>query len=71
MLSNTELALADLDDTYERAIHRVQKKAKGGDKRRQSGTLAALENACRTRPEAGDAAFAGPERTKIKRLSVI
>lgn len=28
---NTELALADLD-TCERAIHRVQKKAKGGDK---------------------------------------
>lgn len=28
---NTELALADLD-TCERAIHRIQKKAKGGDK---------------------------------------
>lgn len=28
---NTELALSDLD-TCERAIHRVQKKAKGGDK---------------------------------------
>ncbi len=47
---NTELALADLD-TCERAIHRVQKKAKGGDKDAKA-ELAALENACRT-AEAG------------------
>ncbi len=38
---NTELALADLD-TCERAIHRVQKKAKGGDKDAKA-ELAALE----------------------------
>ena len=31
LVINTELALSDLD-TCERAIHRVQKKAKGGDK---------------------------------------
>lgn len=41
---NTELALADLD-TCERAIHRVQKKAKGGDKDAKA-ELAVLENAC-------------------------
>lgn len=38
---NTELALADLD-TCERAIHRVQKKAKGGDKDAKA-ELAVLE----------------------------
>ncbi len=38
---NTELALSDLD-TCERAIHRVQKKAKGGDKDAKA-ELAALE----------------------------
>ncbi|MBK0081391.1 redox-regulated ATPase YchF [Kosakonia cowanii] len=38
---NTELALADLD-TCERAIHRVQKKAKGGDKDAKA-ELSALE----------------------------
>lgn len=43
---NTELALSDTD-TCERAIHRVQKKAKGGDKDAKA-ELAALENACRT-----------------------
>lgn len=41
---NTELALADLD-TCERAIHRVQKKAKGGDNDAKA-ELAVLENAC-------------------------
>lgn len=43
---NTELALSDLD-TCERAIHRVSKKAKGGDKDAKV-ELAALENACRS-----------------------
>lgn len=38
---NTELALADLD-TCERAIHRLQKKAKGGDKEAKN-ELAVLE----------------------------
>lgn len=38
---NTELALSDLD-TCERAIHRVSKKAKGGDKDAKV-ELAALE----------------------------
>lgn len=41
---NTELALADLD-TCERAIHRVQKKAKGGDKDAKA-ELAVWKNAC-------------------------
>ncbi|MCB7520113.1 redox-regulated ATPase YchF, partial [Escherichia coli] len=39
---NTVLALADLD-TCERAIHRVHKKAKGGDKDAKA-ELAVLEN---------------------------
>jgi ribosome-binding ATPase YchF (GTP1/OBG family) len=42
---NTELALSDLD-TCERAIHRVQKKAKGGDKDAKQSWLR-WKNACR------------------------
>ncbi|MGK7485890.1 redox-regulated ATPase YchF, partial [Salmonella enterica] len=48
---NTELALADLD-TCERAIHRVQKKAKGGDKDAKA-ELAALEKCLPHLAEAG------------------
>ena len=48
---NTELALADLD-TCERAIHRVQKKAKGGDKDAKA-ELAALEKCLPQLSEAG------------------
>ncbi|EBT7729518.1 redox-regulated ATPase YchF, partial [Salmonella enterica] len=47
----TELALADLD-TCERAIHRVQKKAKGGDKDAKA-ELAALEKCLPHLAEAG------------------
>ena len=58
---NTELALSDLD-TCERAIHRVQKKAKGGDKDAKA-ELAALENACRT-GKRRHAARAGSDRRR-------
>ncbi len=44
---NTELALSDLD-TCERAIHRVSKKAKGGDKDAKVELAALEKNACRS-----------------------
>lgn len=43
---NTELALSDLD-TCERAIHRVSKKAKGGDQARRL-SWPRWKNACRS-----------------------
>ncbi len=69
---NTELALADLD-TCERAIHRVQKKAKGGDKDAKA-ELAVLEKCLPQLENAGMLRaldLSAEEKTAIRYLSFL
>ncbi|GAB3215963.1 redox-regulated ATPase YchF [Pseudaeromonas pectinilytica] len=69
---NTELALADLD-TCERAIHRIQKKAKGGDKDAKL-ELSVLEKCLPVLSEAGmlrTLELSAEEKAAIRYLSFL